>query len=436
MVIVWSGEEQGAVDLAHPAADIWADDGAFYITDVHGEAAETIVEGWSEEASEEEESEEEGSEEEEETEEEESDEETEETREEEEETQEAEMQREQSEKEATFQRVSIRDQIVRRSAAIAARVAAAIEVVEQGVDMQSFVLVSGPAPESVSERALEDSAELHSSDGQDSHSSSSTSDEVVEDESAQVSGVENSKATLSESRAAAESMLQAVIVAKSAAAKSEEAPSDMESSLGKAAAEKAELAAALSGTWQILKVGEWTDSPHSHIEAIQPLLSKLSLDESMKAAQRSVLTKKPCDRDGFDCTRVLVSTVMDQLDKCFQAKIEELARFLEFGKSQSEAKAAQVAQDAAAREAAELQQKASSKDPASRGKGNQQRQWWLLRCPEGREMKFREWSRSTGATTLQKGLLMQDPEWLAASASPLPESISPLGSACHQAQGT
>ena len=64
------------------------------------------------EASEEEESEEEGSEEEEETEEEESDEETEETREEEEETQEAEMQREQSEKEATFQRVSIRDQIV------------------------------------------------------------------------------------------------------------------------------------------------------------------------------------------------------------------------------------------------------------------------------------------------------------------------------------
>jgi len=193
--------------------------------------------------------------------------------------------------------------------------------------------------------------------------------QAVDDESAKVSDVENSKATLSESRAVAEAALEAkksvvaaaqselhnsseaVIVAKAAAAKSEEAHREFDASLTKALAEKAEMEGALSGDFQILKVGEWKDSPNPHIQAIQPLLSKLSMDESLKTAQQSVLTKKPTERGGFDMT------VIDELDKCFEAKIQELAHFLESGKSQRAAKAAPVAEDAAARDAAELQQK-------------------------------------------------------------------------------
>ncbi|CAE7216099.1 unnamed protein product [Symbiodinium microadriaticum] len=49
-------------------------------------------------------------------------------------------------------------------------------------------------------------------------------------------------------------------------------------------------------------------------------------------------------------------TVIDELDKCFEAKVQELAHFLESEKGQREAKAAHAAEDAAARDAAELQQ--------------------------------------------------------------------------------
>ena len=37
-VIVWSCGEEGRVGLEHPALDVRADDFAFYITDVYGEA--------------------------------------------------------------------------------------------------------------------------------------------------------------------------------------------------------------------------------------------------------------------------------------------------------------------------------------------------------------------------------------------------------------
>lgn len=129
-----------------------------------------------------------------------------------------------------------------------------------------------------------------------------------------------------------------------------------DASLHAAKSDKDVLEAALTGVFEKLKVGEWEEPTQAkeYFEALAPLMQKVAMDESLKSATQSTLLKKPSSRGSFD------STVIDELDKCFQAKIVEVAAILSAGKPQSEARAASVAEATASVAVAEEAQRHAS----------------------------------------------------------------------------
>jgi len=165
--------------------------------------------------------------------------------------------------------------------------------------------------------------------------------------------LKDAQASVSERDADLQTSSEAVLTAKAALAKREEEQKTGDAELVTTKASKEELDGALAGVFQMLKAGAWEDVEQAkqHFQAIAPLAAKLAMDESLKTAMQTVLLKKPDQRGPFD------TTVIDELDKCFQIKIDELTKILDDGKPASEARAAAVAEANAALEAAESQQK-------------------------------------------------------------------------------
>jgi len=198
--------------------------------------------------------------------------------------------------------------------------------------------------------------------------------ETLDEENTNVAGTESSKAELDDKVNSAESALkdaqasvserdadlqassEAVLTAKASLVKREEEQKTGDVELVVTQASKKEIDETLAGVFQILKAGTWEDAEQAkhHFQAMAPLAGKLAIDESLKTAMQSVLLKKPDQRGPFD------TTVIDELDKCFQAKIDELTQILDNGKPASEVRAAAVAEAKAALEAAESKQKECS----------------------------------------------------------------------------
>eukprot|EP00931_Biecheleriopsis_adriatica_P039524 TRINITY_DN225_c0_g1_i1.p1 TRINITY_DN225_c0_g1~~TRINITY_DN225_c0_g1_i1.p1 ORF type:complete len:446 (-),score=195.29 TRINITY_DN225_c0_g1_i1:128-1465(-) len=170
------------------------------------------------------------------------------------------------------------------------------------------------------------------------------------------SNLKDTQAAVSERDADLQASSEAVLTAKAALIKREEEQKAGDAELVATQASKAELDEAVTGVFQTLKAGAWEDAEQAkqHFQAMAPLAVKIAVDESLKTAMQSVLLKKPEQRGPFD------ATVIDELDKCFQAKIGELTQILDAGKPASEARAAAVAEAKAALEAAESKQKECS----------------------------------------------------------------------------
>lgn len=175
-------------------------------------------------------------------------------------------------------------------------------------------------------------------------------DEVVNSEQA---ALKDAQAAVSDRDADLQTSSEAVLAAKANFAKREEEQKTGDEDILANQASKDELDAAVAGVFQTLKDGAWEDLEQAkqQFEAMAPLAGKLAIDESLKTAMQSVLLKKPEQRGPFD------TTVIEELDKCFQAKIGELTQILDAAKPASEARAAAVAEAKAALDAAESNQK-------------------------------------------------------------------------------
>lgn len=116
--------------------------------------------------------------------------------------------------------------------------------------------------------------------------------------------------------------------------------------------EKEAMEAAAAGDFEKLKTGEWeNDDGKDMLQALRPFLATLSMDSSLATASQNVLVKKPAQRGAFD------STVMDEVDKSFQAKITELSQKLATEEPASQDRATGVANAKVELETAEAAQK-------------------------------------------------------------------------------
>lgn len=116
--------------------------------------------------------------------------------------------------------------------------------------------------------------------------------------------------------------------------------------------EKEAMEAAAAGDFEKLKTGEWENNEGKEmLQVLLPFLAKLSMDASLATASQNVLVKKPAQRGAFD------STVMDEVDKSFQAKIAELSQKLSTEEPASRERATGVANAKVELETAEAAQK-------------------------------------------------------------------------------
>ncbi|CAK9011788.1 Cilia- and flagella-associated protein 52 [Durusdinium trenchii] len=158
-----------------------------------------------------------------------------------------------------------------------------------------------------------------------------------------------------EKDAALKSSSQAVVAAKGVLVKKEEEALGVETKMGGHETLKAELEAVFKGDFQNLKAGDWTESPDSHLKALEPCSAKLDLEESLKTAMIPVLRKKPSERAGFD------TMVLEQLEKGFQEKLQSLDGILQQGAPERQARKLAVDEaNAKLGEAEEKQKECSS----------------------------------------------------------------------------
>ncbi|CAE8586823.1 unnamed protein product, partial [Polarella glacialis] len=174
---------------------------------------------------------------------------------------------------------------------------------------------------------------------------------ALQAENQNVAGVEASKDGLESSLGAAEEALQAalggtsqrtaelnlaseaVVAAQALLTKRLEEQQHGDAGLVSAQTEKETLEAALNGDFQKLKDGLWEAEPAAKAmyKALQPIIGKLPMDDSLRTAMQSTLMKKPDDRGPFD------HMVVGEINKCFAAKIADLEVVLASGKPDSEA---------------------------------------------------------------------------------------------------
>eukprot|EP00933_Yihiella_yeosuensis_P066773 TRINITY_DN7122_c0_g1_i1.p1 TRINITY_DN7122_c0_g1~~TRINITY_DN7122_c0_g1_i1.p1 ORF type:complete len:451 (+),score=192.96 TRINITY_DN7122_c0_g1_i1:64-1416(+) len=197
---------------------------------------------------------------------------------------------------------------------------------------------------------------------------------ALDAENEKVSGVEASKDELDKKAKSTEAALddatkacsdcEAELTSSSesaVAAKAELATRQEEQQLGDAnlvtaKLEKETLESAYKGCFDKLKVGSWEEIEEAKalIQELLPFMKAVAMDESLKSATESTLMKKPENRGSFD------STVIDELDKCFQSKVAELEGVLAAGRPEIEARATAVVNASAALEAAEAAQRQAS----------------------------------------------------------------------------
>ncbi|CAE8611264.1 unnamed protein product, partial [Polarella glacialis] len=197
---------------------------------------------------------------------------------------------------------------------------------------------------------------------------------ALQAENQNVAGVEASKDGLESSLGAAEEALQAalggtsqrtselnlaseaVVAAQALLTKRLEEQQHGDAGLVSAQTEKETLEAALNGDFQKLKDGLWEAEPAAKAmyKALQPIIGKLPMDDSLRTAMQSTLMKEPDDRGPFD------HMVVGEINKCFAAKIADLEVVLASGKPDSEARALAVAVAHSEHNAAEAAQKQAS----------------------------------------------------------------------------
>jgi len=143
-------------------------------------------------------------------------------------------------------------------------------------------------------------------------------------------------------------------------AKAKEVLKAAEAAQALAQADKAALEAAVVGDFEKLKSGlaEGT-SPEQLYQNLEPLMLKLDLDTSLRSAMKPALLKTPDQRGFFD------GKVVEELEKAFAAKIEELTNVVANGQSATAAHAAMVTESEGKVAQAEAVQKAASDTLAS-----------------------------------------------------------------------
>jgi len=138
-------------------------------------------------------------------------------------------------------------------------------------------------------------------------------------------------------------------------AKAKEGLKSVEAAQALAQDDKAALEAAVVGDFETLKSGpEEGTAPEQLYQNLEPLMLKLDLDTSLRSAMKPALLKTPAQRGFFD------GKVVEELEKTFAAKIEELTNVVANGQSATAAHAAVATESEGKVAQAEAVQKAAS----------------------------------------------------------------------------
>eukprot|EP00930_Biecheleria_cincta_P061033 TRINITY_DN465_c0_g1_i1.p1 TRINITY_DN465_c0_g1~~TRINITY_DN465_c0_g1_i1.p1 ORF type:complete len:430 (+),score=158.61 TRINITY_DN465_c0_g1_i1:64-1290(+) len=161
---------------------------------------------------------------------------------------------------------------------------------------------------------------------------------ALDDENAKVAAAEASKAELLEKLQAAQKTLQdsqatvaereqelqnasdVVVKANAQLAKHEEEQKAGDVAFVAAQSDKEALETGMNGSFAKLKAGDFEEGQAQELyEALLPCMAKLTLDASLISAAKSVLLKSASARGAFD------GTVLEELDRSFQAKIADIS---------------------------------------------------------------------------------------------------------------
>jgi len=196
---------------------------------------------------------------------------------------------------------------------------------------------------------------------------------ALDDENAKVAGAEASKNELVEKLQTAQKTLQdsqatvaerdqelqnasdVVVKAKAQLAKHEDEQKAGDVAFVAAQSDKESLETGMNGSFHKLKAGDFEEGQaQEHYEALVPCMAKLNLDASLISAAKSVLLKSASARGAFDLT------VLEELDRSFQAKIADISATLANEQPAAEARAKAVSDSKWALEDVDAKQKECS----------------------------------------------------------------------------
>jgi hypothetical protein len=178
---------------------------------------------------------------------------------------------------------------------------------------------------------------------------------ALDDENAKVAGAEASKAELLEKLQVTQKTLQdsqstlaereqelqkasdVMVKAKAELAKHEEEQKAGDVAFVAAQSDREALESGMDGSFHKLKAGDFEEGQaQEHYETLLPCMAKLNLDASLIGAAKSVLLKSASARGAFD------GTVLEELDRSFQAKIADISATLANEQPAAEARAKAV----------------------------------------------------------------------------------------------